>query len=302
MAEKVIVTGGAGFIGSHIVDALINEGYEVHIVDDLSAGKKENVNEKAILHTIDIRDKEKLMPIFEGAKYVFHEAAMLRVQYSIENPVETNEVNVVGLLNVLEASRLNKVERLIFASSAAVYGDQDKCPQSEEMSVSPLSPYAAHKYIGEVYLKLYTRIYGLQTVSLRYFNVYGPRLDPEGAYPLVIGYFLKLLKENKPLTITGDGNQTRDFVHVSDVVRANLLALKSEKVGKGEVINIGTGNQYSVNQIAELIGGPKEYIPPRVEPRATQADIKKAKELLGWEPNVSIEEGIGELKKYDKIQ
>jgi UDP-glucose 4-epimerase len=295
--EKIIVTGGAGFIGSHIVDALIDEGYEVHVVDNLSAGKKENVNEKAILHIVDIRDKEKLMPIFEGAKYVFHEAAMPRVQYSIENPIETNEINVTGLLNVLEASRLNKVKRLIFASSAAVYGDQEKLPATEDMIASPLSPYAAHKYIGEVYLKLYAQIYGLETVALRYFNVYGPRLDPEGAYPLVIGYFLKLSKQGLTLSITGDGNQTRDFVHVRDVARANLLAMRSDKVGKGEVLNIGTGKRFSVNYIAKLIGGPVEYIPPRIEPRDAEADIQKTKELLGWQPSVAIEKGIEELKK-----
>ena len=295
--EKIIVTGGAGFIGSHIVDALIDEGYEVHVIDDLSAGKKENVNEKAILHIVDIRDKEKLMPIFKDVKYVFHEAAFPRVQYSIENPIETNEINVTGLLNVLEASRLNKVKRLVFASSAAVYGDQEKLPAMENMIASPLSPYAAHKYIGEVYLKLYAQIYGLETVALRYFNVYGPRLDPEGAYPLVIGYFLKLLKQGKTLSITGDGNQTRDFVHVRDVARANLLAMRSDKAGKGEVINIGTGKRFSVNYIAKLIGGPIEYIPPRIEPRDTEADIQKAKELLGWQPSVAIEKGIEELRK-----
>ena len=295
--EKIIVTGGAGFIGSHIVDALIDEGYEVHVVDNLSAGKKENVNPKAVLHVVDIRDKEKLMPIFEGAKYVFHEAAMPRVQYSIENPIETNEINVTGLLNVLEASRLNKVKRLVFASSAAVYGNQEKLPTTEDMIVSPLSPYAAHKYIGEVYLKLYAQIYGLETVALRYFNVYGPRLDPEGAYPLVIGYFLKLFKQGKTLLITGDGNQTRDFVHVRDVARANLLAMRSDKVGKGEVLNIGTGKRFSVNYIAKLIGGPVEYIPPRIEPRDAEADIQKTKELLGWQPSVAIEKGIEELRK-----
>jgi UDP-glucose 4-epimerase len=295
--KKIIVTGGAGFIGSHIVDALINAGYEVHVIDNLSAGKKENVNPKAVLHVVDIRDKEKLIPIFKDAKYVFHEAAFPRVQYSIENPIETNEINVIGLLNVLEVSRANKVKRIIFASSAAVYGDPDKLPTKEDSALSPLSPYAVHKCIGEIYLKLYAQIYGLETVSLRYFNVYGSRLDPKGAYPLVIGYFLKRAKQGLTLSITGDGNQTRDFVHVNDVVKANILAMKSDKVGKGEIINIGTGKQYSVNQIAELIGGPKEYIPARIEPRATQADIAKAKELLNWEPAVSLEEGVEEMKK-----
>ena len=164
-----------------------------------------------------------------------------------------------------------------------------------------MSPYAAHKYIGEVYLKLYSQLYGLETVCPRYFNVYGPRLDPEGSYPLVIGYFMKLLKQGKPLSITGDGEQTRDFVHVSDVARANLLAMKSEKVGKGEVINIGGGERFSINHIADLIGGQIEHIAPRIEPHDTLADISKAKELLNWEPMVKLKEGIKELKEINKI-
>jgi len=299
--EKIIVTGGAGFIGSHIVDALIDEGYEVHIVDNMSAGKKENVNPKATLHIVDIRDKEKLISIFKNAKYVFHEAAQPRVQYSIENPIETNDVNVNGLLNVLEASRLNNIKRIIFASSSSIYGETNVLPTREDTPINPLSPYASHKYIGEVHLRLYSKIYGLETVCLRYFNVYGPRLNPEGAYPLVIGYFMKLLSQGKPLTITGDGEQTRDFVHVKDVARANLIAMKSDKVGNGEVINIGGGARYSINYIAELIGGEVEHIAPRIEPHDTLADITKAKEILGWAPSVSLEEGIKELKTINNI-
>ena len=294
--EKVIVTGGAGFIGSHIVDALIDAGYEVHIIDNMSAGKEENINPKAIFHKVDIRDKETLVSLFKDVKYVFHEAAMPRVQYSIENPIETHDINVNGLLNVLESCRLNNVKRLIFASSSSIYGEPDKLPTKEDMAINPMSPYAAHKYIGEVYLKLYSQIYGLETVCPRYFNVYGPRLDPEGSYPLVIGYFMKLLKQGKPLSITGDGEQTRDFVHVKDVARANLLAMKSDNVGKGEVINIGGGARYSINYIAKLIGGQIEYIAPRIEPHDTEADISKARELLSWKPSMSLEEGIKELK------
>lgn len=299
--EKVVVTGGAGFIGSHIVDALINDGYEVHVIDNLCAGKKENVNPKATLHIVDIREKEKLMPIFKDAKYVFHEAALPRVQYSIENPIETHEINVTGLLNVLEASRQNNVKRVIFASSCAVYGDQSTLPFKEDMIPKPLSPYAVHKYIGEIYLKLYAQIYGLETVSLRYFNVYGARQSVNGSYPLVIAKFLDLKKQNKPLLITGDGKNTRDYVSVKDIVQANLLAMKSEKIGKGEIINIGSGKQYSVNQIAELVGGSVEHIPPRIEPKSAEADISKAKEFLNWEPCVKIEDGILELKEiYNK--
>lgn len=294
--SKIIITGGAGFIGSHIVDELILMGHEVHIVDDMSAGKEENINEKAIMHKVDIRDKDKLIDIFKRAEYVFHEAAMPRVQYSIENPIETNDINVNGLLSVLEACRLNGVKRLVFASSSSIYGEPEVLPTSEEMPINPMSPYASHKYIGEVYLQLYAKIYGLETVCLRYFNVYGPRFDPNGAYPLVIGYFMKLRKEGKPLSITGGGEQTRDFVHVFDVAKANILAMEGENVGKGEIINIGGGKRYSINYIAELIGGEVEHVAPRLEPHDTEADISKAKLLLGWAPSVTLEEGINGLK------
>lgn len=300
--EKVIVTGGAGFIGSHIVDTLVDEGYEVHIVDNMSAGKKENVNPKAVLHIVDIREKEKLIPIFANAKYVFHEAAFPQVQYSMEHPIETNEINVLGTLNVLEASRINKIKRVIFASSSAVYGNQEILPITENMEANPLSPYGAQKYIGEVYMKLYARIYGVETVSLRYFNVYGPRQSASGAYASVIPKFIEFRKNNEPLSITGDGKQTRDFVNVRDVVSANILAMKNDKVGKGEVLNIGGNNQYSINYITKLIGGDISYIPPRIEPRKTQASITKAKGFLNWEPCVMLEDGIVELKKYHNIK
>ena len=299
--SKIIVTGGAGFIGSHIVDTLIDAGHEVHVIDNLSAGKLENINKKAIFHKVDIRDKEAMIPIFKGVEYVFHEAAFPRVQYSIENPIETNDINVNGLLNILELSRENKIKRLIFASSSSIYGDPEKLPTNENDNINPMSPYASHKYIGEVYLKLYAKIYGLETVCLRYFNVYGPRLDPEGAYPLVIGYFMKQAKNGMPLTITGDGNQTRDFVHVKDVAKANILAMTSRNVGKGEIINIGGGIKYSINHIAELISDKNEHIAPRLEPHDTMADIGKAKELLEWQPEVSLLDGIEELKKINNI-
>lgn len=295
--EKIIVTGGAGFIGSHIVDVLVECGYEVHIVDNLSAGKMENVNPQAFFHNVDIRDKEKLVEIFKDVKYVFHEAAMPQVQYSIENPIETHDINVTGLLNVLEASRINGVQRIIFAASSAAYGNQETLPLLETMTPMPLSPYGAHKYIGEVYCKLWADLYGIETVSLRYFNVYGPRQSVDGAYPCVIAKFVDLYKQGKPLTITGDGNQTRSFIHVRDVAQANIMAMKIGKVGRGEVINIGTDETYSINKIAELIGGEVVYIEKRFEPYATEASILKAKELLDWSPKITLEEGILELKK-----
>ncbi|MFA6999683.1 MAG: NAD-dependent epimerase/dehydratase family protein [Candidatus Paceibacterota bacterium] len=298
---KVIVTGGAGFIGSHIVDMLVLEGYEVHIVDDMSAGKEENINPGAIFHKVDIRDKEGLIPIFKDAKYVFHEAAVPQVEYSIQNPVETNDINVNGLLNVLEVSRVNKVKRVIFASSCAIYGNQEKLPITEDMHPSPLSPYALHKYIGEGYMKLYSEIYGVETVCLRYFNVYGPRQSVDGSYPLVIAKFLDLKKNGKSLMIVGTGENTRDYVNVRDIVRANIFAMESGNVGKGEIINIGTGYQASVNKIAEIIGGEVEHSLPRLEPKSLQADIKKAKELLNWEPSITLEEGIKELKNFNNL-
>lgn len=295
--SKIIVTGGAGFIGSHIVDKLINDGYEVHIVDDMSAGKDENINPKATMHKVDIRDLDRLMPIFAGAQYVFHEAAVPQVQYSIEHPFITNDINVNGTLSVLEACRLNGVKRLIFASSCSVYGDQDTLPIVESMAPSPLSPYALHKYIGEGYMKLYSQIYGVETICLRYFNVYGPRQSVDGSYPLVIARFLDFKKNGKKLLIVGSGENTRDYVNVTDVVRANILAMNGDKVGKGEVINIGTGYQASVNKIAELVGGEVEHIAPRLEPQSLQAGILRAKELLNWEPTINLEEGINELNE-----
>ncbi|MDQ3076070.1 MAG: NAD-dependent epimerase/dehydratase family protein [bacterium] len=292
---KVVVTGGAGFIGSHIVDTLVSEGNEVHIVDNLSAGKKENINPNAILHVVDIRDAGKIVSIFKDAEYVFHQAAFPQVQYSIENPAETHEINVNGTLNVLEACRINKVKRLIFASSSAVYGDQEVLPTNEDGDIKPLSPYGAQKYIGEAYCKLYSQIYNLETVCLRYFNVYGPRQSPTGAYASVISKFIDSKKNNQPLLITGDGEQTRDFVNVLDVAVANILAMKSEKVGRGEAINIGSGIQYSVRYLAGIVAGDVQYVTARVEPKNTLADVSKARGLLYWEPSIKLSEALKEL-------
>ncbi|MFA6273275.1 MAG: NAD-dependent epimerase/dehydratase family protein [Candidatus Paceibacterota bacterium] len=294
--KKVVVTGGAGFIGSHITDALIKNGWEVHVIDNLSNGKKENLNPKAVFHKADICDFKKIKPIFKDAKYVFHEAALPRVQFSIEKPIESNDANVVGTLNVLLSAHLAGVKRLIYAASSSAYGDQPKLPLIETMPANPKSPYGLQKYIGELYCRLFSQVYGLETVSLRYFNVYGPRNSSEGAYALVIAKFFKLLKGGKPLTITGDGSQTRDFTSVHDIARANLLAMTSKKVGKGEVINIGCGRNFSVNQVAKLIGGKAVHITARIEPHDTLASNSLAKKLLGWTPKVKLEEGIEELK------
>ena len=295
--KKAVVTGGAGFVGSHITDQLIADGYEVAVIDNLSGGKRENVNPKATLHELDVRDYGSILPVFHGAEYVFHLAALPRVQYSIDYPEETNSVNIGGTLSVLRAAHASGAKRLVYAASSSAYGNQQKLPLSEDMPAEPLSPYGLQKYVGELYAKVFADVYGLPTVSVRFFNVYGPRLDPEGAYALVIGRFLKQRAEGKPMTITGDGEQTRDFTHVSDIVRGTLAAATSAKVGKGEVINLGRGKRVSVNELAKLIGGPVEHIPPRIEPKHTEADIRKAKELLDWEPAIPLEEGLSELKK-----
>jgi nucleoside-diphosphate-sugar epimerase len=294
--KKYIVTGGAGFIGSTLVDALIERGDEVHVIDDLSGGFEANVNPKAILHKVDIRNLDTIKPLFKGMDGVFHFAALPRVQFSIENPVLTNDVNINGTQNILIASQEAGVKRVVYSASSSAYGDQAVMPLVETMLPQPKSPYGMQKYVGEHICRIWSEIFGIETVSLRYFNVYGPRQSDEGAYALVIARFLKQKKEGQKMTITGDGLQTRDFTHVRDVVKANLLAMDSDKVGKGEVINIGSGNNKSVLEIAKLIGGEYEFIPARIEPKNTLADNSKARELLGWIPQENFEKGVEELK------
>ncbi|MBI4224868.1 MAG: NAD-dependent epimerase/dehydratase family protein [Candidatus Sungbacteria bacterium] len=298
---KSIVTGGAGFIGSHVVDALVSRGDEVHVIDNLSAGKRERVNPKAQLHEKDIRNFDEIAPIFVGADLVFHLAALPRVQPSIIDPRTTHDVNVTGALNVLVASRDSQVKRVVYSASSSAYGDQDSMPLREDMPASPLSPYGLQKYIGELQCRLFSVVYGMETVSLRYFNVYGPGAAADGAYSLVIGKFLDQRSKGEPMTVVPDGTQSRDFTHVRDVVRANLLAAESSKVGKGEVINIGGGHDHSVLEVAALIGGPTVFVEPRLEPKRTLADITKAKTLLGWEPTIDFKQGIEELKKMHGI-
>jgi UDP-glucose 4-epimerase len=295
---KMVVTGGAGFIGSHIVDALVLEGHDVHVIDNYAAGKREDrFNQKATYHEVDIRYYDEIASIIKGAKYVFHEAALPRVQFSIENPIETFEVNVNGLVAVLRAAHEGNVQRVIFASSGSVYGDQQALPLSETLPVQPKSPYGLQKAIGEQTCKLWSDVYGLSTAVLRYFNVYGSRMDPNGAYALAVGAFLERRKTGRPLIIYGDGTHTRDFTNVKDVVRANMLAAESGKIGQGEVLNIGAGRNVSVNDLAAMIGGDIERKPERLEPAHAKADNGRAKELLGWTPTIRLEEGIAELKK-----
>jgi len=293
MAKKILVTGGAGFIGSNLVDALIDKGHEVLIIDNLSTGRKENLNPKAKFFEKDLRNFEEIRPIFDGVDFVFHEAALPRIPLSIQKPKETNDINIGGTLNALVASKEAGVKKFIYAASSSAYGRKVELPMKEDMPCAPVNPYGLQKYVGELYCKVFNEIYGLPTVSLRYFNVYGPRQPKEGAYVPVIGRFLTQKKEGQPLTITGDGSQTRDFTHVFDLVMANILAMESEKTGKGEVINIGSHRNHSINELAKLISDKITYIPlPAGEMHDTLADISRAKELLGWEPKENMEDFI----------
>jgi UDP-glucose 4-epimerase len=292
---KAIVTGGAGFIGSHMAELLLDKGFEVAVIDDFSNGQKDNVdifkkNPKYKFYEIDI-SKEFDDSMFKNADYVFHMAALADIVPSIEEPVKYHNANVTGTIRVLEASRKHSIKKLVFSASSSCYGIPDKYPTSETAEARPQYPYAFTKYISEQYALFWNKLYKLPVVSLRYFNVYGTRARTNNTYGAVFKVFLKQKLENKPLTIVGDGSQTRDFVYVTDVAKANLIAAQSDI--SGEVINIGTGNPQSVNYLVELINSPSVHIPKRPgEPDSTHADITKAKKLLKWKPEVSFEDGV----------
>ena len=295
--KKAVVTGGAGFIGCNLSLALVDGGWETHIIDIDPSFRKDTLPKKATLHVLDIRSTDAIQPVMEGADVVFHTAAVPRVPYSIEHPVETTDQNVTGTVSALTAAARAKVRRFVYSASGSAYGEQTTLPLSESMPANPVNPYGLQKYVGELFVKLWAETYGIETVSLRYFNVYGPGIDPNGPYALAIGKFAMARKNNESITIFGDGTLTRDFTHVSDVVRANMLAAESPKVGKGEVINIGAGRQTTIKALAEMFGGEIVYAAPRIEAHDSLADNRKAKELLGWEPRVSLEDGIAALKK-----
>jgi UDP-glucose 4-epimerase len=297
--KKVIVTGGAGFIGSNLVDKLIDNGVEVIILDDLSTGKKENINPKAKFINCDISvvPQSLLISYIEGADIIFHLAALARVQPSIENPLPYNDVNISGTLNILFAAHKANVSRVVYSASSSAYGETEIFPTPETAPTNPLSPYGLQKYVGEQYCKMFSEVYGLDTVSLRYFNVYGERMSLEGAYCLAMGIFAKQMLDKKPLTITNDGNQRRDFTYVGDVVNANILAATYYDQLSGDVFNIGNGNNFSINEVADLLGGEKTYGEERIEPFETLADNSKAKLILGWEPKGNLSSWIKQYKK-----
>lgn len=296
--KKYIVTGGAGFIGSHVAEALLQDGHQVLIVDDLSTGKRENIPAGAEFDQLDVAtNREVFAELCAGVDGIFHLAAIAALQRSIEDPLTTNRNNIVGTLNVLLAARDAGVRRVVFTSSCAVYASDSTIVKDESMPTAPESPYALEKLTGEHYMRLFSSLYGLETVALRYFNVYGPRMAATGGYASVMRAFLDNFSIGTPLSITGDGEQTRDFVHVTDVARANLEAMQSPKVGKGEVLNVGSSVATSINRLAEIIGGKALHIPARPgEIRFISANIDKAYEFLDWAPQVKLEDGVASLK------
>lgn len=294
---KVIVTGGAGFIGSHMVDRLIREDMEVIIIDNLSNGRLDNIkhlkNNDLTFYNIDISDyNQDLKKIFKDVDYVFHFAALADIVPSITNPLKYHKANVDGTINILEAAKASKnLKKFIYAASSSCYGIPDTYPTPESSLIKAEYPYAHTKRIGEEYVLHWGQVYDIPVISMRFFNVYGLRHRTSGTYGAVFGVFLAQLLNNKPLTIVGDGEQTRDFTYVTDVVDACFTAAKSSY--SGEIFNVGSDNTYSINYLAKLLGGKIEYIPKRPgEPDCTYADISKIKKLLNWHPKVSFEEGV----------
>ncbi|HKN24138.1 MAG TPA: SDR family oxidoreductase [Candidatus Acidoferrum sp.] len=298
---RYLVTGGAGFIGSNTVDELVRRGHSVVVLDDLSSGKEENLAEirsKITFVKGSVTDIESVQKAMHQAEYVIHLAARTSVPRSVKDPLDTNRINVEGTLNVLVAARDNKVKRVVFAASSSAYGETPTLPKTEAMQPQPISPYGVSKFVGELYAQTFGRCYGLENVSVRYFNIFGPRQDPDSPYSGVLSRFATAFLEEQPPVVYGDGEQTRDFTFVDNAVQANLLACEAPGVS-GEVFNIGTGTRISLNQTLELfrrISGNRleaKYDPPREgDIRDSQADISKARESLGYEPTVLFEEGL----------
>ncbi|WP_150050919.1 SDR family oxidoreductase [Methylomonas rhizoryzae] len=296
---KVIVTGGAGFIGSHLSRELWRQGHEVKVIDNLVGGRRETIadlleQERFEFHQADIRDFAAIAPLFAGVDWVFHLAGLADIVPSIEKPRAYYETNVDGTFNVLEAARAVGVKRLVYAASSSCYGLAEQFPTPETAPVKPQYPYALTKYLGEELVLHWAQLYGLPALSLRLFNVYGPHARTTGAYGAVFGVFLAQKLNGKPFTVVGDGKQTRDFTYVTDVANAFIAAAESEWVG--EVMNVGSGGSYSINKLVGLLGGDIEYIPKRPgEPDCTFADTRKIREKLNWRPQVDFEQGVANM-------
>ncbi len=307
---KIVVTGAAGFIGSNICDELLSQGgYEIVAIDDLSTGRVQNVpiadGEKLQFHRMSILDLDVMRELFDGAEYVIHQAAIPSVPKSIEDPIGTTNANIMGTLNVLVAARDCKVKRVVLASSSSVYGNNPILPQVESMETGPISPYATSKLVNELHAKQFYDLYDLETVALRYFNVFGPKQNPKSEYAAVIPKFISKIMKNEPPTIFGDGSATRDFSYVKDVVNANLLALKAPKTACGKAFNISGGKPISINQLVETLNklmGKK--IKPKYEKerkgdiKHSYADMSLAKKYLNHNPKDSLESGLIETIKW----
>ena len=289
--SKFLVTGGAGFIGSNMVDFLIENNHHVIVVDNLSTGKKENINENADFYNIDLY-KENIDQLLNDIDYVIHMAAFPNVQQSIDQPLFTTEHNLSATIRLLNSIRkFPNIKKVIFSSSSAIYGNPIKFPVEETFDPNPLSPYGLQKLCSEQYLKLFSDLYGIKSVCLRYFNVFGERMTSEGAYKTVISVFMEQLKNKQPLTITNDGNQKRDFVYVKDVVIANYLSCFTE-TGDFDVLNVGYGDNISVNEISSYFNSEVIYIGNRIEPKETLCNNTKIKNKLSWSPSISVKDWL----------
>jgi len=300
--KRVLVTGGAGFIGSHLVDRLLAMGNEVVVIDDLSVGRRENLkahvqNPRLHFHVADISDLSRIRSYFEKVDWVFHLAARADIVPSIQLPLIYHRANVDGTMAVLEAARSFGVSRFIYAASSSCYGIPSQYPTPETAEIQPQYPYALTKFLGEQMVLHWAKVYKIPALSLRFFNVFGPRARTSGTYGAVFGVFLAQKRNGKPLTVVGDGTQTRDFTYVTDIVDALVQAVESNLTG--EIFNVGSGGTYSVNSLVELIGGPTITLPKRPgEPDCTFADITRIRERLGWAPKVKFADGVREMLKH----
>lgn len=302
---KIVVTGGAGFIGSHIVEYWLDQGAEVHVIDNLRSGYISNVEifPKAVFHKVSVTERDEVFKIMKNVDYVFHLAALVSVPESIEKPEECYDINVKGLLNVLEAAKENKAKKIVYSSSAAVYGDNAQSPQSVDLKPNPKSPYGSTKLDGEYYLNTYNEMFGIGTVSLRYFNVFGTRQDPASQYAAAIPIFVQKALKNLPITIYGDGEQTRDFIFVKDVVKANVLAATTPNVSG--VFNVARGQAITINEIVKIVieetksSSKIVYGMERLgDIKHSLASIKETKEKLNFNPDVNLMDGLKKTIKY----
>lgn len=295
-SARCLVTGGAGFIGSHLVERLLADNHPVTVVDNFSTGRIENLdqvknNQRLVVHRVDVSNYAEIKPFFEGAAWVFHLAARADIVPSIQQPLTYHKANVDGTIAVLEAARSAGARRFVYVASSSCYGIPDEFPTPETAPIRPMYPYALTKYLGEQYVLHWNKVYKLPCISLRLFNVFGSRSRTSGAYGAVFGVFLAQKLAGKPLTVVGDGTQSRDFTFVTDVVDAFVRAAESQV--EGEIFNVGSSGTYSVNYLVELLGSDVVYIPKRPgEPDCTFADIRKISQMLGWRPRVSFEDGV----------